>query len=582
MLMLMSFTKSSILPFLLGMAILCPPALSQTKKSGEKDPNADKNQLTYKVPVDVVVVTVTVTDKQGKPVRDLTVNDFKLNEDGKPQPIHTFSLESYKTTQSLAAAGRAPVPAPAAAAEPAGRPARPRMFSFMIDDMASSYDHFPATIAAIRKFVTEDMTPGDQVAIYSASGSIQDNFSDDRQLLLAEIGALPRKLMMRPLAKADCPSLTDLQAQSIALNRLGDDAMNVAFLEAYACLGLDDKESRSITIAEPLIRMSAMQQYQENQYRARVLLQTLRQHVRSLRHFEAQKNVILFSDGFLLEEVIYDLQDAVDQALRAGVVLNTVDVRGLYIAMFNAKEGSAGTVRSGLSYLKQKMLAQDMSAKEDPLSLLAHDTGGIFHHNSNDLSAGAKAVVGRETFQYVLSYAAPSMKADGKYHKIKLEVSRPDLTMNYRNGYYAPKEQISFERRKKEDILEAIRAPGNVNEIPVKLAFNSSQFDDTRYEVELVTHVDIRKLQFAEEDSRLKNLISMVIVAYDESNKYVDGVQKDISFNLAPESYTELMSRGFDSKVIFRIPPGRYKIKAVIRESVRTKIGSLTKWIEIP
>jgi VWFA-related protein len=581
--MLMSFTKCNILILLLGLAILCLPALSQSNKSSEKGSNADKNQLTFKVPVDVVVVTATVTDKQGKPVRDLTVDDFKLFEDGKPRPIHTFSLESYKTTQSLAAAGRAPVPAPAAAAEPADRPNRPRMFSFLIDDMASSYDHFPATIEAIRKFVTEDMTPGDQVAIYSASGSIQDNFSDDRQLLLAEIGALPKKLVMRPIGKADCPSLTDLQARNIATNRLGDDAMNVAFLEAYACMALDENPNKMRqTIAEPLIRANAMQQYQENQYRARVLIQTLRQHVRSLRHFEAQKGVILFSDGFLLEDVMYELQDAVDQALRAGVVLNTVDVRGLYVAMFNAKESSAGSVRSGLSYRKQAMLAEDMSAKEDPLSLLAHDTGGIFHHNSNDLGAGAKAVAERETFQYVLSYAAPGLKADGKYHKIKLEVSRPDLTLNYRNGYYAPREQLSFERRKKEDILEAIRAPGNVKEIPIRLSFNSSQFDDTRYEVELVTHVDIRKLQFAEEDSRLKNLISMVIVAYDESNKYVDGVQKDISFNLAPESYTELMAHGFDSKVIFRIPPGRYKIKAVIRESVRTKIGSLTRWIEIP
>ncbi len=579
--MFLNCSRAAKTALLLGLLLLGGPGNSQEKKAPGKDAKSDKDQLTFKVPVDVVVVTVTVTDKKGKPVLGLTADDFLLFEDGKPQSIHTFSLESYKTTQILGPDGAKPAAAAAEApADSAIRTARPRMFSCFIDDMASSSDYYPATIEAIRKFVSEDLAPGDQVAIYSASGSVQFPFSDDKQLLLSEIGALPRKLTIRPITKSDCPTLTDLQAQRIALDRRDLDSMSVAVLEAYACLGMADDAPPNL--AQSVVRSQAMTQYQENQYRSRVFLQTLRQHVRSLRHFEAQKNVILFSDGFLLEEVIYDLQDAVDQALRAGVVLNTVDIRGLYVPMIEARDRSAGSVRSGESFKKDRLLSEDMSAQSDPLTLLAHDTGGIFLQNTNDLSAGPKAVAERETYHYVLSYAAPAMKADGRYHKIKLEVKRPDLTLSYRNGYYAPKEQISFERRKKEDILEALRAPGNVNEIPVRLSINSSQFDDTRYEVELVTHVDIRRLQFEEEDAKRKNLISLVIVAFDENNKYVEGVQKDVSFNLAPESYAELLDRGFASKVVFRIPPGRYKIRAIIRESVRTKMGSLTKSIEIP
>ncbi len=141
---------------------------------------------------------------------------------------------------------------------------------------------------------------------------------------------------------------------------------------------------------------------------------------------------------------------------------------------------------------------------------------------------------------------------------------------------------MTFERRRKEDILEALNAPGNVNEIPVRFSYNSYQVDDSRYEVELVAQVDIRRMTFVEEESRRRNLISLVVVAFDESDRYVDGLQKDVSFNLSASSYSELLSRGLASKVTIRVPPGRYKIRTVVRESVQGKMGSLSKGVEVP
>src|SRR5262249_52903962 len=58
--------------------------------------------FTFKVPVDVVVVNLVVTDKQGNPVKDLTFDDFRLYEEGQPQRIHTLALESYKSTETEA------------------------------------------------------------------------------------------------------------------------------------------------------------------------------------------------------------------------------------------------------------------------------------------------------------------------------------------------------------------------------------------------------------------------------------------------------------------------------------------------
>ena len=63
-----------------------PPATQSTA------PGAPTTTLS--VDVKVVNLPVTVRDKKGKIVRDLTKDDFELEEDGKPQPIRYFSQET--------------------------------------------------------------------------------------------------------------------------------------------------------------------------------------------------------------------------------------------------------------------------------------------------------------------------------------------------------------------------------------------------------------------------------------------------------------------------------------------------------
>src|SRR5436305_835423 len=52
------------------------------------------SSTTLSVDVNVVTLPVTVRDKKGKIVRDLTKDDFVLEEDGKPQSIRYFNQET--------------------------------------------------------------------------------------------------------------------------------------------------------------------------------------------------------------------------------------------------------------------------------------------------------------------------------------------------------------------------------------------------------------------------------------------------------------------------------------------------------
>src|SRR5260370_40214425 len=63
--------------------------------------------LTAHVDVNVVNVDVTVTDRSGKPIMDLTRDDFQIFEDGKPMKVTNFSLAENRA-QRTATAGTAP------------------------------------------------------------------------------------------------------------------------------------------------------------------------------------------------------------------------------------------------------------------------------------------------------------------------------------------------------------------------------------------------------------------------------------------------------------------------------------------
>ncbi|MGA2609160.1 MAG: VWA domain-containing protein [Terriglobia bacterium] len=70
------------------------PAPQTSTRPGEVGPPASKNKI--RVRVEVVNVPVTVLGKRGLPIIDLTKDDFKVYEDGRPQAIRYFSQESHQ------------------------------------------------------------------------------------------------------------------------------------------------------------------------------------------------------------------------------------------------------------------------------------------------------------------------------------------------------------------------------------------------------------------------------------------------------------------------------------------------------
>lgn len=568
--------------------------LNSTSESGEP--------FTFKVPVNAVLVKVRVTDKRGVEIKDLTVDDFKLYEDGKLQRIQSFELESTQPVVSTELAsqtnGQEKAETPRMQNPESSTNERTRLISCFIDDLtAVSVRNHYWVISALQRFVEEEMGPHDQVGIFSASGGVRIPFTSDKAVLQNQIKDLNMaKLDLFRTYRSKCPVMTDQQALRI-IEAQGGMSFTRAIMEASRCLGLADDLNlgqNNNDLVEQHVRSEAFQQHQGAQSAIQRLVAGLRQHLRYLQHFKASKSMVLFSDGFVPgRSTRWRLDRVIDRALVSRVVFNVVDTRGLYTVGFNANsnEQARNVNPFGLSqeaFAAGLAFGQELSGmystqveQSRPLEKLAADTGGIYFRDNNDLVAGLRQIRNSHYFYYMLSYASPNQKANGRYHKIKVEVNRPGVEFSHRRGYFASREEISFEDRKNEDIQLALEAPGDFDQIPVQLSYNYVRVEENLYRLSLFTKVSINGVNFLQKEGRHKNLFHLIIMVYDANDKYVEGSEKEVELNLSDSSYLTMLQHGFTSKMEVEVQGGSYKVRSVVRESNQTKMGAIQHTVKL-
>ena len=469
---------------------LIPATAAAQPQETEKVHGQSSSGFTLKVPVEEVVVNAVVTDRDGKPITDLTADDFEVFENRKKQTIQSFSQEIYQGSQSSLTWGGA---AGAKEPPPEAAPEKPRLLSLVIDDLTyPPVGTLNRTIQAIRGFVERGLKAGNYISIVTASRGYFVPFTQDSELLLAEIDRIHKKLDFTPsMNHPGCVTMTDAQAEEIDVISAapGIRAFDVAMAEAEDC-GIGGASAnppsdgqrariRSTSLdptqqaVETYVRTLASQHLSLKKARTRRLLDVLRGHIRSLGPVEAHKSMVLLSAGFLHRALRYELERLVDMALKTGIIFNSIRTTGLETSsLYDVSEG-----HSSLRLDKALLVTEDRRQKGMSLEYLARATGGTYFKDNNDLGAGLRQVVDRQLSYYVLSYATPPKKPDGRYYRLRVKVSRPGIRVTHRRGFYAPKERLSPEEQKKKEMLEAMRAPTDLREVPLQMSYHSSRLD---------------------------------------------------------------------------------------------------------
>jgi len=361
--------------------------------------------LTLKSRVRLVLVPAVVRDSEGHAVDYLQKPDFRLFDDRKPQLITQFSLERPGNV----AAGLAE--SAAAAAVPGASAAGARFVAYVFDDIHATYDDLGRAREAAKRHLTA-LQAGDRAAVFTLSGNIALDFTDDRAKVSdALLHIRPHPLTATGLVR--CPDISYAQADLIQNNDSG--ALAQATDDAMQCAFTGDPTAR--VPAERLARETAAQVLIAGRAESERSFNALREVVRRISRMPGQRSIVLVSPGFPLAEMEQEATEIIDDAQRAEVIINVLDPSGL-------------STKSGIEY-------GSVSGPSDVLADLTSGTGGTFYRNRNDVDEGFQRTALPDLF-YILGFSP--QKLDGRFHSLKVILQRPEkLNLQARRGYYALK-----------------------------------------------------------------------------------------------------------------------------------------------
>jgi VWFA-related protein len=535
---------------------------------------------TFKVRVNNVLVRVVVRDSHGKVVSNLKKEDFQLYDGKKLQVITSFATETPTThavpLSTAPARGSSSAEADPAAVRSAALPQR--FVSMVFDDVHMSMQDAVFVRDSSTRFFGA-LTPSDRVAMYTTSGQLTQDFTDDRSLLAkALFGIVPRPLTQHNYS--DCPDMTYYEADLIA-NKNDSQALAVATDETLQCAFNGDTTMRAT--AQSLAQAAARRAVSEGDNETQYAYRHLEEIVRRMTNLPGQRILVLVSPGFIPSTLQYEASQMVDRATRANIVINTIDARGLYTpdVMGDIANPPNDGLRTAGYKSTYRVVAQ--SAQQDVLAELADGTGGTFYHNRNDVDEAMREAGAAPAVSYVLGFSPQNLKFDGRFHTLRVALTAKEkFTIQARHGYFAPRSAADPAEVAKEEIQEALFSQEEVHDIPVDLQTQYFRKDEAEARLAVLTHLDVKGIRFRKVSDRNNDELTIVTGIFDENGQYVTGVQKTIQMKLRDTTYERLSRSGFTVKSSFDVKPGTYLVRLVVRDAAGAQMAARNGAVVIP
>jgi VWFA-related protein len=537
-------------------------------------------QATFKVRVNLVLARVVVRDALGKVVGNLRKEDFQLFDNGKPQVISAFSVETPQSHAALpvtqAAEGEPEASPEATAKITAGLPQR--FVSILFDDEhLAMQDSVFVRSAATRLFGA--LAASDRVGVYTTSGQVSQEFTDDRELInKALLGIVPRASFGGP--DHGCPEIGYYQADLIEVKR-DTQALGVATEDAIQCAFQGNRsmmaQAQSLAQSAAASALAAGDSHTELTYRR------FEEAIRRLSGMPGQRVMIFVSPGFIFSTLTLGPTDIIDRATRANIVINTMDARGLYTPdvlgdIADPPQDSRRTVGYKASY---RVVSQ--SAQSQVLGELADGTGGTYFHNRNDLDEGFRQAGAAPAISYLLAFSPQNLKLDGRFHVLKVSLTNKlKYSVQARRGYYAPRTAADPVETAKREIEEALFSQDEIRDLPLELHTQFFKKDEAEARLAVVTHLDLRSIRFRKADGRNRDDLTLATAIFDENGKFVTGGEKIVEMRLLDTTVDRLGRSGITVKSSFDVKPGTYLVRQVVRDSEGAQMAARNGAVVIP
>jgi len=563
-----------------------PPVSQESAPKAKSDAGSEISQMdstaTFKIRVNLVQVRVIVRDSSGKPVDNLTREDFLLYDQGKLQTISNFSVETAQTRMQRAAtlAKTQEDGSPAGDAFGNKPPVLPERFvALVFDDTHLSLED--ATFARSQADHFLDSTgPTDRVGIYTTSGQNTLEFAADKAALhRAILGVVPRPLLGQSLG-SDCPEVTHYMADQIE-NKRDTTVQAIAVEETIQCQfnGDETKQAQALGIVQSAVFRALNAGDTENEFTYRHIEDILRR----MSSMPGERIMLLVSPGFLLTTQYLDESGVIDRANRANVVINTLDARGLYTpdVMGDISRPSSDSFRTAGQKAMYRVAAQEEN--QYVLGDLAYGTGGTFFHNSNDLQGGLRLAGLAPEVSYVLAFSPQNRKMDGQYHVLRVALAKKlKYSVQARRGYFAPRKVDDPVEMARQEIQEAIYSQDEINELPLNLQTQYFKSDAEGAHLSVVSRLEVKNMHFRKLDGRSQDELTLATAIFDENGNFITGGEKTVQMRLKDATYERLMRTGLTVKSSFAVKPGRYLVRQVVRDSEGSQMAARNGAVEIP
>ncbi len=510
------------------------------------------SDYTFHSKTELVLVNVTVRDKNGNPVRDLKREDFTVLEDNKAQQVISFDLENTDAVLSTAATEapllRTTQPHTTDAQQAiATRPLKDRRLIILFFDLSSMQpDEIDRATNAAQNYVDKQMVPADLVSVVSLGStlSVNQDFTSDRALLKK--------------------ALQDFNLGAGGGFEQGSTGTTEGTAETGGSFAVDDTEY--------------------NVFNTDRRLQALRSIADKLSPIEEKKSLIYFSSGMDRTgiENQSQLRSATNAAVKANMAIYTMDIRGLQ-ALVPGGEAQNASLRGTSPYSgKSVASAFDSNATtQETLVTLAGDTGGKAFLDSNDFSRVFTGVQQDSSVYYLLGYHSNNPARDGRFRRITVKINRSGLKVDFRRGYYAPADfQHSTRDDRERQLDEELASDLSTTDLPVYLSAAYFRIGDRKFYVPVSLVVPGSQIPFTRNNDQDKATLDVLGIVTDTDKRPVGQIRDTVKLALSTTQLVQRKNVQYNNG--FVLPPGQYHVKFVVRENQSGRLGSFETDLTVP
>lgn len=535
-----------------------------------------QDEEVVRITTKLVQVDAVITDKNGKLVTDLKPEELEISEDGRPQKITNFSFFLAETAPPPPAVARSnggdrnAVPVPPVRLRP---DQVRRTIALVVDDLGLSFESTHYVRRALKKFVDEQMQPGDLVAIIRTAGGMGalQQFTSDKRQLYAAI----ERVRWYPRGRSGIGVFAPLQ---------GNNSMNETPGGQADSVGLHRED---------------LDEFREDLFSVGTL-GAVNYVVKGLKDLPGRKSILLISDGIPVMSrvdpgnssgrVLAALQSLTEQANRASVVIYTMQAAGLQTLDITAADDVSGFSRDQIRDLVSARRAAFSESQAGP-SFLAEETGGIAIRNTNDLSGGIKRVLEDQRGYYLIGYRPDDATFDArgrrKFHKLSLKVLRPGkFNVRMRKGFIGvpDSEAKPPAQTPAQQMIGALISPFGSAGVHLRLTSLFANDIKAGSIMRSLLHVDANDLTFTDEPNGWhKTVFAVMAVTFGDNGLVVDQLSHVHTMRVRGAQYEKMMKQGFVYFVTVPVKkPGAYQLRTALRDEASSRVGSVSQFVEVP